>query len=80
MTPITFTCPGCWRVQALYPNIMSPGPDLSVYVVCPEPDCHEVAVHHPHPKLADDLRTWAAVSAEVDVQLFRRQLDRKGSA
>ena len=73
-----YTCPACLSCQALYPNIMGPAPVSGVFVACPS--CHEVAVHHPHPKLADDLRTWAAVSAEVDVQLFRRQLDRGKTA
>ena len=75
---VAYYCPACLTSQALYPNILGPAPASGVFVACPS--CHEVAVHHPHPKLADDLRTWAAVSAEVDVQLFRRQLERGVSA
>ncbi len=78
MSDLTFTCPACMTSQLPYPNVMSPAPVTGVFVACP--DCEAVAVHHPRPADARKLRTWAAVSAEVDVQLFRRRLDRGVSA
>lgn len=71
---VAYTCPYCFRPQALYPNVLSPAPAEGVYVVCPE--CGRVAVHRAPPSLEDDLRVWAQITAEVEVALFRRQLDR----
>ena len=75
---VAYTCRGCFTTQALYPNLSACGPWPWVFVTCP--DCSTVSAHRPHPALVEATRRWAAVSAEVDVQLFRRQLDRKGSA
>ena len=75
---LTYHCPGCFTSQALYPNVMAPAPDTGVWVQCP--DCEAVALHHTHPSVAEMTRTWASIAAEVDVALFRRQLERGVSA
>ena len=78
MPQLTFLCPGCFTDQALYPNVTAPAPQTGVWVICP--DCNAVALHHAHPSVAEMTRTWASICAEVDVQMFRRQLDRGVSA
>ena len=70
---VAYTCRGCFTVQALYPNLTSCGPFPWVFVTCP--DCSVVSAHRPHPALVEATRRWAQVCADVDVQLFRRQLD-----
>jgi len=75
---VAYTCRGCFTTQALYPNLVAPGPWPYVNVACP--DCGVVSAHRPHPALVESTRRWAAVCVEVDVQLFRRQLDRGVSA
>ena len=70
---LVYTCPRCLTSQALVPNIMAPAPD-GIYVECPA--CGAVAVHHPGPHALPLLQTWAGINAEVDVQMFARQLDR----
>ena len=75
---VAYTCRGCFTTQALYPNLSACGPWPWVFVTCP--DCNAVALHHTHPSVAEMTRTWASICAEVDVQVFRRQLERGVSA
>ena len=64
---MTYLCPGCFTSQALYPNVVAPGPDHSVHVICP--DCASVAVHYPIPVQVEPLREWARRVVAVDVEV-----------
>ena len=70
---LLYTCPRCLTAQALVPNIMAPAPD-GIYVECP--NCAAVAIHRPGPRALPLLRQWAGINAEVEAQMFARQLDR----
>jgi hypothetical protein len=72
---LVYTCPQprCFTVQAVYPNVLGPAPVDGIFVACP--NCQSVAVHHPHPSCAEAVRGWAARVVEVEVAMFRGQLD-----
>ena len=73
-----WTCPACFVGQALYPNVVAPGTDNSLFVQCP--DCEAVAIHNVHPSAVKALRAWAERVVADDVELACRMFEQEADA
>ena len=70
-----WTCPKCFVGQALYCNVVAPGPDNGLYVQCP--GCEAIAIHHVHPSAVKALQAWAERVVAADVELVCREVARE---